>query len=58
MNMSTAVNHRKRSHRSEQRHYYANMARYKIAVTNQDRKKPGMLANIIGRFRKRKAGDK
>lgn len=50
--MSSAINHMKRSHRSEQRHYYAGMNRYRIAVQQQNRDSGGRLG-FLGRLFRR-----
>ena len=56
--MSSAANHRKRSHRSQARHYAASRSRINAAVYQQERKqKPDAWKRLQAFFRGRKAGD-
>ena len=64
--MSTALNHAKRSHRSQRMHYQAASRRISTAQHQQARQKnPGLFSgvrnrvkNAVSRFKKRKSGDK
>ena len=58
--MSTAEKHRKRSHRSEHRHYNASVSRARIAVKKQSDWNGGILGWLKLRLRrnqKRRGGE-
>lgn len=50
--MSSAANHRKRSHRSQRLHMKGSQERHRIAVAGQLKKNlPGFFGRFIRRFR-------
>ena len=56
--MSSAVNHRKRSHRSQAKHYAASRRRMSFAVYQQERKKkPDLRQRLKSMFRRQSAGE-
>ena len=52
--MSSAANHRKRSHRSHTKHYAANRQMW-AGAARQEVKKQGPFGRILGRFTKRES---
>lgn len=56
--MSSAMNHRKRSHRSQKRHYEANNRRVMISQYKQVQKEnPGLLKKFFRQMFRGKSGD-
>ena len=56
--MSSAANHRKRSHRSQKKHYEANTRRWVRSEYRRIQKEnPGLLKKFFGRMFRGKSGE-